>query len=62
MLATELKVDKLWPLIFGAVHVNLVVVGVDDRIELFSIKEVALHYELQINVLIVFDKSDFATA
>ena len=62
MLATELKVDKLGPLIFGAVHVNLVVVGVDDRIELFSIKEVALHYELQINVLIVFDKSDFATA
>ena len=62
-LAAELKVNKLWPLVVRALHLNfVVVVGVDDRIKLLSVKEVPLHHELQINVLIVLDKSNFVSA
>ena len=61
-LAAELKVNKLWPLIVRTLHLNFVVVGVDDRIKLLSVKEVTLHHELQINVLIIFDKSNLFSA
>ena len=62
LLAAELKIYKLGPLIVRALHLNFVVIGVDDRIKLLPIKEVTLYHELQINVVIVFDKSDFLTA
>ena len=62
LLAAELKIYKLGPLIVRAMHLNFVVIGVDDRIKLLPIKEVTLYHELQINIVIVFDKSDFVTA
>ena len=46
-LTADLKVNKLWPLVVRALHLNfVVVVGVDDRIKLLSVKEVTLHHEL----------------
>lgn len=62
LFAAELKINKLWPLVVRVLYLNFIVVSVDDRIKLLSVKEVTLNHELQINVLIIFDKSNFFSA